>query len=60
MAGAAKAGNEAKITVRISHHFIAPLSINEAIYEKQLRLHRFHLDLRLNQRGLIRNKTLRI
>lgn len=60
MAGTAKAGNEAKITIRTSHHFIAPLSINEAIYEKQLRLHRFHLDLRFNQCGFIRNKTIRI
>ena len=59
MASTAKTRNEAKITLRIPY-LVAPLSINEAICEEQLCLYPFHLNLHLNQYGLIRNKAVRI
>lgn len=59
MASTSKTRNEAKITLRIPY-LVAPLSINEAIYEEQLCLYPFHFNLHLNQHDLIRNETLRI
>lgn len=44
MASTTKTRIEEKITFAIPR-FVASLSIDEAIHEEQLRLHRFHLDL---------------
>lgn len=59
MASTTKTRIEEEITFAIAR-FVASLSIDEAIHEEQLRLHRFYLDLYPDQCVFIRVETLRV